>query len=219
MFVGHLAVALGAKKVEPSIPLGAAVAAAFGIDLLWPILLLLGIESVRVSPGDTAFTNLAFESYPWSHSLLAVIGWSIIVGLIGQRLLGSRWAGMLLGGLVLSHWILDLITHRPDLPLWPGGPMAGLGLWGSVPGTIVVEGGLLAIGLWLYLGASSTRDRIGTWALAGLVALSTLIWISQPWAPIPESASAVAMGALVLWLLPPWAMWIEKHRSTKGSPS
>ena len=75
MFVGHLAVALGAKRAEPGMPLGAAVAAAFGLDLLWPILLLLGLESVRVHAGDTAFTNLAFDSYPWSHSLLAVVGW------------------------------------------------------------------------------------------------------------------------------------------------
>lgn len=76
MFVGHLAVALGAKRVEPRVPLGASVAAAFGLDLVWPILLLLGVESVRVSPGDAAFTNLAFASYPWSHSVLAVLVWS-----------------------------------------------------------------------------------------------------------------------------------------------
>ena len=130
MFVGHLAVALAAKKAHPGVPLGASVAAAFGLDLLWPILLLLGLETVRVNPGDTAFTSLAFDAYPWSHSLLAVLVWSGAVGVLGRRLFDSWRAGILLGGLVLSHWVLDAVTHRPDLPLWPGGPLIGLGLWG-----------------------------------------------------------------------------------------
>ncbi len=217
MFVGHLAVALGAKKVEPRVPLGASVAAAFGLDLLWPILLLLGLETVRVNPGDTAFTNLAFDSYPWSHSLVAVIGWSGVAGFLGRGLFGSWRAGMLLGGLVLSHWALDLITHRPDLPLWPGGPMVGLGLWNSIPGTILVEASLLVGGLWLYLGTSSARDRTGTGALMALVGLTGMIWVTQPWAPLPGSATAVAAGGLILWLLPPWAAWIERHRRSESA--
>ncbi len=214
MFIGHLAVALGAKRVEPRVPLSASVAAAFGLDLLWPILLLLGLETVRVNPGDTAFTNLAFDSYPWSHSLAAVLGWSGAVALLGRALLRTWRQGVLLGGLVLSHWVLDAVTHRPDLPLWPGGPMVGLGLWNSIPGTILVEAVLLASGLWLYVGATSANDRIGNGALVGLVALSGMIWVTQPWAPLPGSATAVAWGALVLWLLPAWAAWIERHRTS-----
>jgi len=216
MFVGHLAVALGAKKVAPGVPLSATVAAAFGLDLLWPILLLFGVEVVRLNPGDTAFTSLAFDSYPWSHSLLLVLGWSVLGAVVGRWLYRSWPSGTVLGGLVLSHWVLDLITHRPDLPLWPGGPLMGLGLWNSVPGTIIIEAGLLFAGLWLYLGNSSARDRTGRWALIGLVALTGLIWVTQPWAPLPTSTTAVAGGALVLWLLPPWAFWIERHRTTAG---
>ena len=214
MFVGHLAVALSAKKLEPRIPLGASVAAAFGLDLLWPILLLLGLESVRVNPGDTAFTGLAFDSYPWSHSLLAVMGWAGLGAVVGRRLYGSWRAGALLGGLVLSHWVLDVITHRPDLPLWPAGPMVGLGLWNSVPGTILVEASLLVAGLWAYLRTTSSRDRVGHWSLIALVGLTGLIWVTQPWAPVPPTAGAVAWGALILWLLPPWALWIERHRTS-----
>lgn len=196
-------------------PLGAAVAGAFGLDLLWPILLLLGLESVQVHAGDTAFTNLAFVSYPWSHSLLVVVGWSGLAILLGRGVYGSWRVGAVLGGLVLSHWVLDFITHRPDLPLWPEGPVTGLGLWNSIPGTILVEGSLLAGGIWLYLGSSSARDRIGRWALVALIVVTGLLWVTQPWSPPPPSAAAVAWGALILWLLPPWARWIEAHRTSR----
>jgi hypothetical protein len=215
MFVGHLALALGAKKIEPRVPLGAAVAASYGLDLLWPILLLFGAESVRVQVGDTAFTNLSFTSYPWSHSLLLVAGWSGLTMLVARRAYGSARISKILGGLVLSHWVLDVITHRPDLPLWPGGPVVGLGLWNSIAATVVVEGTLLAAGLWLYLRASTARDRIGRLALTILVAVTSLIWVSQPWSPPPPSAAAVAWGALILWLLPVWAGWIDAHRQPR----
>jgi len=219
MFVGHLAVALGAKKVEPTLPLSATVAAAFALDLVWPILLLAGIEIVRVNPGDTAFTNLAFESYPWTHSLLMVLIWSIAACLVG-RLLFSTWrAGLVMGGLVLSHWLLDWVTHRPDLPLWPGGPLLGLGLWNSIPGTIVVEGALLGAGMWVYRSVTHPEDPIGTLAFAALLAVTGLIWVSQPWAPLPGSPDAVAWGALILWILPPWATWIERHRQGRARPT
>lgn len=105
--------------------------------------------------------------------------------------------------------MLDFVTHRPDLPLWPGGPLVGLGLWNSIPGTILVETGLLAWGLWIYLGATVSKGRTGTAALWALVALTGAMWVSQPWAPLPGSVTAVA---LLLWLLLPWAVWIERHR-------
>jgi membrane-bound metal-dependent hydrolase YbcI (DUF457 family) len=216
MFVGHLAAALAAKPAEPRVPLGVAVAAAFGLDLLWPLLLLLGVESVRVNPGDTAFTNLAFDSYPWSHSLLLVLVWAALAGWMAWRGLLTVRAGIVVGALVVSHWVLDALTHRPDLPLWPGGPRVGLGLWYSIPATIVLEGTLLAVGVWLYLRATSPRDRVGRWALAGMIVLATVIWITQPWSPPPPSATAVALGAMALWLFPPWAHWIERHRAPRS---
>lgn len=217
MFAGHLATAFVAKRVEPRIPLGVAVAASFGIDLLWPLFLLLGIESVRVSPGDTAFTSLAFESYPWSHSLLAVTAWSLLATTLGRWIFSSwRMAGVV-GLLVASHWLLDFVTHRPDLPLWPEGPLVGLGLWNSVPGTIILEGGFLAVALFLYLRRSSATDRIGLFGLAGLVGLVTLIWVSQPWAPPPPSAEAIAWVGLASVLLPLWAQWIDRHRHPRGA--
>ena len=217
MFVGHLAVALAAKRLEPKLPLGAAVAAAFGLDLLWPLLLLTGAETVRVSPNNTAFTQLAFDSYPWSHSLLMVLLWSGLAASVGRRFLGSWRIAGLLGALVLSHWLLDLVTHRPDLPLWPGGPMYGLGLWNSVGATLAVEGALIGLGVSLYLAHSKADDRIGSIGLYSLLTLCTVMWGTQPWAPVPPNAEAVAWGALALWLLPPWSQWAEKHRSLRSA--
>jgi hypothetical protein len=213
MFVGHLAVGIAAKKVEPKIPLGVLVAASFGIDLIWPLLVLVGVEVVRVDPGNTAFTALDFESYPWTHSLTMAVVWGAVAAVLVRSLMKSARAGWIVGGVVVSHWVLDLITHRPDLPLWPGGTMVGLGLWNSVAGTLVVEGTLFVAVLVLYSKWTNAVDRVGRWALWGLVAFTGLIWVTQPWAPPPPSSTAVAGGALLMWLLPFWAQWIERHRS------
>jgi hypothetical protein len=215
VLAGHLAVALGSKRLDPTIPVGTAVAAAFALDLLWPLFLLLGIERVEVSPSDTAFTKLAFVSYPWSHSLAASALWAGAATLLG-KLAYRRWrVGMLIGALVSSHWILDFITHRPDLPLSPGGQVYGLALWNSILGTIVVEGGLFALGIWLYLRTTRPIDAVGRWALAALLVLIGTVWVTQPLAPPPPSAAAVAWGGLVMWLLPPWAAWVERHRAVR----
>lgn len=219
MLVGHLAVALAAKRVEPRVPLGAAVAATFALDLLWPAFLILGIESVRIHAGDTAFTNLAFDSYPWSHSLLTVVGWSGLAGILGRYAYGSGRVGVILGGLVASHWFLDVITHRPDLPLWPGGPVEGLGLWNSIAGTIVVEGAMFAGGLWLYASGTTARGHAGRWGLAALAALLGALWITQPWSPPPPSVTAIAWGGLIFWLVPLWARWIDANRAPRPKPT
>lgn len=217
MFVGHLAVALGSKKVDPNLPLGAAVAAAFGLDLLWPLFLLGGLEVVRVNPNDTAFTHLAFESYPWSHSLLMSLVWALVAGWVAARLLKSSRSGWVIGALVLSHWPLDWVTHRPDLPLIPGGSLHGLGLWNSVPATIGVEGFLFGVSAWLYVKSTRATARPGSLGLYAMMALCVAMWVSQPWAPPPPSAAAVGLGALALWLLPPWAAWAEGHRESAGA--
>ena len=212
MLAGHLALGLAATRVEPKVPLAAAVGASFALDLVWPVLLLTGLESVRVHPHDTAFTSLAFDSYPWTHSLVMVLVWSLVTGSVAARRIGGR-AGARLGALVMSHWWLDFVTHRPDLPLWPGGPLVGAGLWDSVPGTIFVEVGLFLAGVVVYGRAFPARDATGRWAFAALVALIGVLWITQPWSPPPPSEAAVAWGALSMWLLLPWCGWIARHRA------
>lgn len=217
MFAGHLAVALAAKTAAPRIPLWSLVAASFGLDLIWPILLLAGAEVVRIDPGNTAFTPLAFDSYPWSHSLIMVLAWGTIAGLVTLKGLNERKSAWTVGVVVVSHWLLDFITHRPDLPLWPGGQKVGLGLWSSIPWTLTLEGGMIAVATMLYLRSTRPIDGVGRWALWALVLLTGVIWASQPWSPPPPDPIAVAMVTLSLWLFLPWAGWIERHRSTLGA--
>jgi membrane-bound metal-dependent hydrolase YbcI (DUF457 family) len=216
MFVGHLAVALGVKRAAPRVPLPTLVAASYGLDLVWPVLLLAGVERVRVAPGNTAFTPLAFDSYPWSHSLVMAVLWGAAAGAAASRLQANRVAALVCA-VVVSHWALDFITHRADLPLWPGGPTVGLGLWNSIPGTLVVEGAMFVAALEAYRRAFRPTDAVGSWAFRSLIALTSLIWMSGPWGPPPPSTTAVAIVSLALWVLPVWALWIERHRKGRGA--
>jgi membrane-bound metal-dependent hydrolase YbcI (DUF457 family) len=212
MFVGHMAVGLAVKRAEPRVPLAVWVVAAFGLDVLWPVLLLAGRETVTISPGITAFTPLDFTSYPWSHSLVGSVFWAVLVGAVGARRWGTRAAAWL-GAVVLSHWGLDLVTHRPDLPLWPRGPLFGLGLWQSLPATFIVEGALWAVGIALYVAAHPARDRTGTWSFVALMLLVGLMWASGPFSPPPPSVGVLAMmGLLIGPVLAGWTAWIEAHR-------
>jgi hypothetical protein len=215
MFVGHLAAALVGKRIAPRAPLGTLVGAAFGLDLLWPVLLLAGVEQVRIDPGNTAFTPLAFDSYPWSHSLSMAIVWGVLVGRAGAGLMRHARAGLIVGIAVVSHWVLDYVAHRPDLPLWPGGPKVGLGLWNSIPLTITVEGVLFLAAIVGYLRFTRPRDAVGTWAFWGLVVVTGAIWVSGPWAPPPPNVTAIIIASLVLApVLPLWGQWIERHRTS-----
>jgi hypothetical protein len=177
MFVGHMAVAFAAKARAPRASLGAFVASAFALDLLWPLFLLAGIERVRIDPGNTKFTPLAFDCYPWSHSLLMAVLWGLGGFALVRLWNWDRQTQVLVFLLVVSHWVLDFVSHRPDLPLWPGdSPLFGLGLWNSVGATLVLEGALLAAGIALYLRNTTAVDRVGSIGFWLLISFSTLVW-------------------------------------------
>jgi membrane-bound metal-dependent hydrolase YbcI (DUF457 family) len=215
MFIGHHAVGFAAKRLAPRVSLGTLFAATMALDLVWPILLLLGVEHVRIAPGNTAFTPLDFYDYPWTHSLLTVLIWSIIATLLYWAVRKSWRDAIVVGAAVLSHWVLDFVAHRPDLPLWPGGPKVGLGLWSSVPATIVDEVVLFALGLWLYLRATSARDRIGSIALWALVVFVAAVYVLNITSPPPPSPKAIGWAALTAWLFVPWGWWIDRHRQPR----
>jgi len=212
VFLGHFAVGLAAKTLAPRTSLGALLLAAQFIDLLWPTFLLLGIESVRIDPGNTVVTPLDFEHYPWSHSLAAVLGWSVFVGVVTFVFQRDRKQSLVLGLLVLSHWLLDVVVHRPDLPLWPGGTLIGLGLWQSLTATVVIEVGLLAAGAVLYERATRARDTTGRWSWWLFLATLTAIYASNVVGPPPPDVTAIAWVGQAQWLLLAWAWWFDRHR-------
>lgn len=211
MFVGHIAAAMAGKKISTTTSLVWFVAAANFVDLLWPIFLLAGIETVAIDPGNTAFTNLDFVSYPWSHSLLMGILWGVALGAFARWRGVSREASIVIGALVVSHWVLDFVTHRPDLPLWPGAESAfGLGLWNSMAGTYVVELLMWVAGIGIYLSVRRPRGFAGHLAFWSLVGVTTVMWAASPFSPPPPNAGAIAWFGIFGWIVIPWSWWIER---------
>lgn len=213
MFIGHNAVGFASKPAAPRVSLGWLIAAPMLLDLIWPIFVLLGIEHVAIRPdAPTPFLRLEFLSYPWSHSLLMSCVWGALFG--GAYFLRTRdvRAGWILAAGVVSHWVFDFITHRPDMPLWPGGPKFGLGLWYSTAGTIVVESLIFIAGVAIYLRATKARDRIGSIGAWSLIIVLALAYPASILGGAPPSVTAMASGALIMFLIPPWAAWFDRHR-------
>jgi len=214
MFIGHYATAFATKRIDNRLSLAWTFAACQVPDLLWPILCLVGVEHFRIVPGDTPFTPLAFDYYPWSHSLVMDVVWGVVLGFIYLARTGNHRGAWLIGALVVSHWLLDWVTHRPDLPLTlTEEHLEGLGLWRSVAGTLLVESVLYAGAAWLYLRSTVALDRagrIGAWVLIGVIAgLYVLNVVSPP----PSNTTAVSVGALALWAFIPAAAWVERYRA------
>jgi hypothetical protein len=214
MFIGHFGLAFGAKKAAPAASLGTLFAACQFADLLWPTLVLLGYERVEVRPGVTRMTPLDFISYPYSHSLLALCAWAVAFGAIYYAIRRARIsAAVIVALLVVSHWLLDYATHRPDLPLTPGGAHRyGLGLWNSIPGTVAIEVTIFLAGLLLYLRATTARDRAGSAGVWALAIFMLAIYLASAFGPPPPSAAAVAWSAEAMWLLVVWGYWVDSHR-------
>ncbi len=212
MFIGHFALGLAAKRAAPQLSLAALFAAAQLADMMWPVLLLAGLEEVRILPGINGITPLEFVSYPYSHSLVLLVVWGMAFGWFARR--HDPRAFVIITALVVSHWVLDFITHRPDMPLYPGGPKFGLGLWFSLIGTVAVEVPMFLAGVWIYLQTTRPKDRTGMAAISILLALLLVIYagnvISQ--AP-PPSPTAVALVSLIgACLITAWAGWADRHR-------
>jgi hypothetical protein len=180
--------------------------------LVWPFLLLAGLEHVRIDPGNTALTPLDFYDYPFTHSLAAVLAWSAVFGVVFYARRHHQIGAWLLGMGVASHWFLDALVHRPDLPLWPGGPLVGLGLWRSVPLSVAVETAMLAAGVLCYVRARRPLDRTGQISFWSFVGFLYAIYLANVFGPPPPSIAALEGGALATWLFVPWAYWIDRHR-------
>ncbi|NUM80082.1 hypothetical protein HUU42_04690 [bacterium] len=218
MFIGHFGIALAAKKVHPKTSLGMLFIGAQFIDLLWPLLLLTGVEHVRIDPGNTVVTPLDFYDYPISHSLLMTILWGAILGGIFYLKFKDVKQFFVIALCVTSHWFLDWLTHRPDLPLVPGSSnYHGLGLWNSLPGTMIIEFGIFALGLWLYLQTTNASNRTGHWALWSLIVFLIAVWLGNFFGSPPPNAEAIAIVGNATWLLVLWGYWADRNRSVISS--
>jgi membrane-bound metal-dependent hydrolase YbcI (DUF457 family) len=212
VFIGHFGLALAAKKVAPKPSLGTLTLAAQLVDGVWPVFLLLGWEQVQIVPGITAVTPLLFVSYPYTHSLVAGVFWGGLLGGGYYALRHDRNGAMWLFLLVLSHWLLDFVSHRADMPIWPGGPRVGLGLWYSVPATLIVEFALFIFGVWVYLKVTKPRDVKGSALFWVYVSTLAVLYVMSVFGPPPPSVQVLAMSGLLGWLFLAWAYWIDRHR-------
>jgi membrane-bound metal-dependent hydrolase YbcI (DUF457 family) len=212
VFLGHYALGFGAKKLTPYTSLGTLLLAAELVDLIWPSFLMVGIETVRIAPGITRVTPLDFTSYPWTHSLVMGAVWAGLFAALYVFFRRYPRGAMVLAALVLSHWLLDVISHRPDLPIWPGGPRIGLGLWYSLPATLVVEGLLFSLGIWIYATNTEPVDAVGRYSFPAFVITLAAVYLASVFGPPPPSASAVAVAGQGQWLLVMWGYWLDRHR-------
>jgi hypothetical protein len=198
MFVGHYGVSFAAKRVAPTIPLWTLFIAVQLLDVFWAPFIVLGIEKVRIVPGITASNPLDLYYMPYTHSLLAVLLWSagafLAYRLFAARDLGGK-AALVVALAVLSHWFLDLLVHRPDLPLYDNTAKVGLGLWNVPAVAFMLEATLLFGGMWLYLGAGVVpRLRMVVFGLV-MLAIQAYVFFGPP----PVSGNAAAWTALAAY--------------------
>ena len=214
MFIGHFAIGFAGKRPAQRASLGTLFLAVQFLDLLWPTFLLLGLESVRIVPGITPFSPMDFVSYPFTHSLVASIGWSVLFGHVYFVITRKGREAITLAFGVLSHWVLDFMTHRPDLPLGfaPSSRRAGLGLWFHPQATLILEIGMFLIGVLLYGRSTVAKDRAGKIGFWALVVFLLAAYLAASFGPPPPDVISLAWGGQSVWLLVIWGYWLDKHR-------
>jgi hypothetical protein len=218
MLIGHYAVGLAAKTAEPKVDLGTLVFAAMVPDLLWCVFLILGIEHVQFGAGIGAGNYFHATNIAISHSLLMNAGWAGLLAAVY-----GLWTRYFRGALFVfvagsSHWLLDFISHRPDMPLAPGvTKYYGLGLWTSIPATLIVEGGLWLFAIILYARATRTKARVGNYVFWGGIAVLSLLWWGNITGPPPRNPRTAPVASLVLFSLSiAWAYWVNRLRCARS---
>jgi hypothetical protein len=218
MFIGHYSVSLLAKSRDKSIPLWVLFIAVQLVDVLWALFVFTGIEKVRIVHGFTKTNPLDLYYMPYTHSLVGALGWSILaftlyLPLRKRSSKGAYIAPMLVGAAVFSHWVLDLIVHVPDLALYDNTYKMGLGLWNYPVIALLLELGLMAAGMFLYMRATRPVSAIGK---IGMPALAVLVAALQVWVffgPDPASPSAMALTAIASYVvIAAIAGWLDRKR-------
>jgi hypothetical protein len=211
MFVGHFAVGFLAKRAEPRLSLGTCVLAAVLADILWPIFMIVGLEQVQFKPGKGAANYLLAFNIGLSHSLLMDLLWGALFATTYFLSKRNGRGALILFAAVVSHWFLDGIAHRPDMPLAPWTHRRfGLGLWASIPATIVVEGGLWLVGIILYLLITRAKNWAGVYGFWIAITLFTLFWYQNVAGPPPANPRVAPVSSLIFFSLTVlWAYWMN----------
>jgi membrane-bound metal-dependent hydrolase YbcI (DUF457 family) len=212
MFLPHFGLGLAAKRLTPETSLGTLFLATQWADLVFFPLALAGLEHFRVAPGATVVTPMDFYDYPWSHSLVALTVWGLFVGGVYYLMRRKRAGAFLLAAGVVSHWLLDVIVHRRDMPVGFAGPYMGLRLWDSRPWTLLVEVVGFGLGIVVYLRSTTPTDRAGVWSFWALIAFLTAVWLASVLGPLPADERIVEYTGVAMWLFVPWGWWIDRHR-------
>jgi membrane-bound metal-dependent hydrolase YbcI (DUF457 family) len=217
MLTGHFAAAFVGKRIEPSLSLGTLAFAAMLADVLAFALVAAGIEHFRIA-ADVPRNRLIGENIVYSHSLLMDIFWGALLAgayFLWRRRRGGAW---ILFAAVVSHWVLDVISHRPDMQIAPGIPGTfGLGLWNSIPATLLVEGGVWTIAIVLYIRATRPNTRTGIYVCWAGIVILTLAWLANISAPPSAGGNSVvaALPSLIFFACAiGWAYWMNRARST-----
>jgi hypothetical protein len=213
MFLGHFGLGFAGKRLAPDVSLGALFLATQWADLVFFPLALAGIEHFRVMPGATVVTPVDFYDYPWSHSLAALTVWGLFVGGVYYLFRKSRAGAWVLAAGVVSHWVLDVIMHRRDVPVGFSGPYLGLRLWDSRPWTLIAEVIAFAFGVAMYLRTTTSKDRTGEWSFWSLVVVLAAVWLASLLGPPPSDERTVEYTGVAMWLFVPWGWWIDRHRT------
>ena len=217
MFIGHYAVGLASKKAAPRASLGVLIAAPILLDLLWPIFLLIGAEHVVIEPNSNPFLRLDFIFYPLSHGLVAVVGWATLFAALYFGIARYAWGAIVIWIGVISHWLLDYVVHRPDLPLYAGSHLLGLGLWNHRWLTMAIEVSMFFIAIWTYQRETRARNKNGQYAFWAFILVLLIIYGLAAFGPPPPSVKAIAVGTLFSWLFVPWAWWFDRHRQPRSN--
>ena len=209
MFTGHFAAAIAAKAIAPRAPLWVYVGAAQLVDIVWAGLIIAGVEKVGFDatlPGSP----LQLTYMPFTHSLPAVFGWSLLATLLARRWWSGGTAAMV-GLVVFSHWLTDLIVHRADLPLGFTGPKLGLGMWNYPVAEMALEIGLLGLATAMWT-AQRVRSRQSAWPAMAFLGLLMVLQIFASLAGDAASAAALGQSALLAFGLVTVAAWGLDHR-------
>ncbi|PSL48291.1 hypothetical protein CLV51_1021158 [Chitinophaga niastensis] len=212
MFIGHFGLGMVTKKIAPKISLGTLFMAVQFSDLIWPTLLLLGVEKVVLHPELGGTRTITFTSYPFTHSLVGALVLAVLFGTVYYVVKKNFRNALILGAAVLSHWFLDFIVHFHDLPLFPASSVkVGLALWATIGGTLFVELILFISGIVLYLRSTTplnAKARIIFWIN---ILLLVSVQISNFWGPPPASVNALAWSAQFQWLFVILAYWADNN--------